>query len=388
MDFGFSEEQEMLRSASRDFLAKECDIAYVRKMMDDDRGYTDKVWKQMAELGWMGLILPEQYGGSGLTFVDLVVVLEEMGKLVTPGPFFSTVALGGVALLEGGSDAQKQQWLPKLAEGKLVATVAQLEPSGRWDAGGIALEAKKDGAGYRLSGTKLFVPDGHTADLLIVAARTSGSTGKDGVSLFLVDGKAPGVQTTLLKTMDQTRKLAEVKLENVAVGADRVLGAAGDGWRLIERIVDRAKVALCAEMCGGAQRVLDMSVDYAKVREQFGRPIGSFQAIQHKCANMLVQVESAKSATYYAAWAAANDVAEAHLAVCMAKAYTSDAYRFVSGEGIQIHGGIGFTWEHDMHLFFKRAKGSEVTFGDATWNRELVAQLVLDKVDEEVVAHG
>jgi len=377
MDFGFSEEQEMLRSAARDFLAKECDITYVRKMMDDDRGYTDKVWKQMAELGWMGLILPEQYGGSGLSFVDLVVVLEEMGKLVTPGPFFSTVALGAVALLEGGSNAQKQQWLPKIADGTLVATVAQLEPSGRWDADGIALEAKKDGAGYRLSGTKLFVPDGHTADLLIVAGRTSGSKGKDGVSLFLVDRKAPGVQTTLLKTMDQTRKLAEVKLENVAIGADRVLGAAGDGWRLIDRIVDRAKVALCAEMCGGAQRVLDMSVEYAKVREQFGKPIGSFQAIQHKCANMMVQVESSKSATYYAAWAVANDVAEAPLAAAMAKAYCSDAYRVVAGEGIQIHGGIGFTWEHDMHIYFKRAKSSEVTFGDATWNREIVAQHVL-----------
>ena len=376
MDFGFSEEQEMLRSASRDFLAKECDIPYVRKMMDDDRGYTDKVWKQMAELGWMGLILPEQYGGSGLSFVDLVVVLEEMGKLVTPGPFFSTVALGAVALLEGGSNAQKQQWLPKIADGTLVATVAQLEPSGRWDADGVALEAKKDGAGYRLSGTKLFVPDGHTADMLIVAGRTSGSKGKDGVSLFLVDRKAPGVQTTLLKTMDQTRKLAEVKLENVAIGADRVLGAAGDGWRLIDRIVDRAKVALCAEMCGGAQRVLDMSVEYAKVREQFGRPIGSFQAIQHKCANMLVEVESSKSITYYAGWAVAKDVAEAPLAAAMAKAYCSDAYRHTAGEGIQIHGGIGFTWEHDMHLYFKRAKSSEVTFGDATWNRELVAQLI------------
>jgi alkylation response protein AidB-like acyl-CoA dehydrogenase len=225
MDFGFSEEQEMLRSAARDFLAKECDMAYVRKMMDDERGYTDKVWRQMAELGWMGLTLPEAYGGSGLSFVDLVVVLEEMGRLVTPGPFFSTVAQGAVALLEGGSDAQRQAWLPKLAEGKLVATVAQLEPSGRWDADGIALEAKPDGAGYRLSGTKLFVPDGHTADLLIVAGRTPGSTGSDGVGLFLVDRAAKGVRTTLLKTMDQTRKLAEVTLENVTVGADRVLGA-------------------------------------------------------------------------------------------------------------------------------------------------------------------
>jgi len=376
MDFGFSEEQEMLRTAARDFLAKECDSTYVRKMMDDERGYADGFWRHMAALGWMGLALPEAYGGSGLSFIDLVVVLEEMGRVVAPGPFFSTVVQGAVALMEGGSDAQKQELLPKVAEGKALLSVAQLEPSGRWDADGVTLEAKKDGAGFRLSGTKLFVPDGHTADVLIVAARAPGSKGRDGIGLFLVDGKAAGVKTSLLKTMDQTRKLAEVTLQNVAVGNDRVLGDAADGWRLLERIVDRGKVGLCAEMCGGAQRVLEMSVDYAKVREQFGRPIGSFQAIQHKCANMLVEVESSKSITYYAGWAVANDVAEAPLAAAMAKAYCSDAYRHTAGEGIQIHGGIGFTWEHDMHLYFKRAKSSEVTFGDATWNRELVAQLI------------
>ena len=376
MDFGFSEEQEMLRTSARDFLGKECPMTHVRKMMEDDRGFTDAEWKQMAELGWMGLILPEDAGGSGLDFVDMVVVLEEMGRAVMPGPFFSTVILGGVALTEGGSAAQKQEFLPKLAEGKLRATLAQLEPSGRWDAEGVQLAAKKDGAGYSLSGTKLFVPDAHTADLLIVAGRAPGSKGTEGLSLFLVDAKAKGVTTTLLKTMDQTRKLCEVKLDGVAVGADRVLGTAGQGWKLLDRIVDRGKVGLCAEMCGGAQKVLEMSVEYAKVREQFGKPIGSFQAIQHKCANMLVEVESSKSATYYAAWAVANDVAEAPLAAAMAKAYCSDAYRHTSGEGIQIHGGIGFTWEHDMHIYFKRAKSSEVTFGDATWNRELVAQLI------------
>jgi alkylation response protein AidB-like acyl-CoA dehydrogenase len=304
------------------------------------------------------------------------VVLEEMGRSVLPGPFFSTVILGGVALMEGGSAAQKKEYLPRLGTGELRVTLAQLEPSGRWDAEGVQLAAKKDGAGYTLSGTKLFVPDAHTADLLIVAGRAPGSTGADGLSLFLVDAKAKGVTTTLLKTMDQTRKLCEVKLDGVAVGADRVLGAPGAGWKLLDRIVDRGKVGLCAEMCGGAQKVLEMSVDYAKVREQFGKPIGSFQAIQHKCANMLVEVESSKSATYYAAWAVANDVPEAPLAAAMAKAYCSDAYRHTAGEGIQIHGGIGFTWEHDMHIYFKRAKSSEVTFGDATWNRELVAQLI------------
>jgi len=374
MDFGFSEEQEMLRTSARDFLAKESPMTYVRRMMEDDRGFTDEQWRKMAELGWMGLVLPEAHGGAGLTFVDLAVVLEEMGRVVLPGPFFSTVVLGGVALAEAGTAAQKEELLPKLAAGKLRATLAQLEPSGRWDADGIQLEARQAGGGYTLSGTKLFVPDAHTADLLVVAGRAPGSSGAEGITLFLVDARATGVQTTLLKTMDQTRKLCEVALDKVAVPADRVLGAAGQGWQLLDRIVDRGKVAMCAEMCGGAQRVLEMSVEYAKVREQFGRPIGSFQAIQHKCANMLVEVESSKSATYYAAWAVANDVAEGPLAAAMAKAYCSDAYRHTAGEGIQIHGGIGFTWEHDMHIYFKRAKSSEVTFGDATWNRELVAR--------------
>ena len=376
MDFGFSEEQEMLRKSARDFLAAESPMTYVRRMMEDDRGFTDAQWKQMAELGWMGLILPEQYGGAGGDFVDMVVVLEEMGRAVLPGPFFATVVLGGVALLEGGSDGQKASFLPKIAAGDLRVTLAQLEPNARWDAEGIELQARKDGGGYRLAGTKLFVPDAHTADVIIVAGREPGSKGAEGVTLFLVDAGAPGVKATLLKTMDQTRKLCEVVLEDVRVPADRVLGQPGAGWKLLDRVVDRGKVGLCAEMCGGAQKVLEMSVEYAKVREQFGRPIGSFQAIQHKCANMLVEVESSKSATYYAAWAVANDVAEAPLAAAMAKAYTSDAYRHTAGEGIQIHGGIGFTWEHDMHIYFKRAKSSEVTFGDATWNREIVAQLI------------
>ena len=376
MDFGFSEEQELLRSSARDFLAKECPMTFVRQMMDDDRGFSDAYWKQMADLGWMGLIVPEEHGGSGLTFVDLVVVLEEMGKVVMPGPYFSTVLTGAVALIEGGSAAQQGAYLPKIADGSLRATLAQLEPSGRWDADGIQATAAKQGGGWVLSGTKLFVPDAHVSDLLVVAARVPGSRGTDGLGLYLVDANAKGVTTSLLKTMDQTRKLCEVKLDGVAVGADRLLEGHGGGWKLLDRIVDRGKVGLCAEMCGGAQRVLDMSVEYAKVREQFGRPIGSFQAIQHKCANMLVEVESSKSVTYYAAWAVANDVAEAPLAAAMAKAYCSDAYRHTAGEGIQIHGGIGFTWEHDMHLYFKRAKSSEVTFGDATWNRELVAQYI------------
>jgi alkylation response protein AidB-like acyl-CoA dehydrogenase len=377
MDFGFSEEQDMLRQSVRGFLEAECPMTYVRQMMEDERGFSEEQWAKMVALGWTGLIIPEEYGGAGLTMVDMVVVLEEMGKVVFPGPFFASTILGGLAIDLGGTAAQKQQWLPKLADGSLRATLAQVEESGRWDADGIQLAAQAAAGGFTVSGTKLFVHDAHNADLLIVPVRTGGA-GVDGVTLLVVERKAKGVAVRVLKTMDQTRKLCEVTFDGVSVGKEAVLGEVGKGWPLLDRLVDRAKVALCGEMCGGAQKVLEMSVEYAKVREQFGKPIGSFQAIQHKCANMMVQVESAKSATYYAAWAVANDVPEAHLAACMAKAYTSDAYRFVSAEGIQIHGGIGFTWEHDMHLYFKRAKGSEVTFGDATWNRELVAQVVLD----------
>jgi alkylation response protein AidB-like acyl-CoA dehydrogenase len=376
MDFGFSEEQELLRKSAADFLNKECPMTYVRQMMEDERGYSDELWNKMAELGWMGLIYPEEFGGAGLTMVDLVVVLEEMGRVVLPGPFFSTVCLGGLAILEAGNSEQKHKLLPDMATGKTKATLALLEENARWDEKGVNLKAKarRGGKGYQLSGVKLFVPDAQVADVLVCAARTS-----DGVALFLVDRQQAGVSTTLLKTMDQTRKLCEVRLDKVQVGPAAVLGGSGKGWDALSRILDCSKVALCAEMCGGAQKVLDMSVEYAKVREQFGRPIGSFQAIQHKCANMLVQVESAKSATYYAAWAVANGAPEAPLAAAMAKAYCSDAYRQVSAEGIQVHGGIGFTWEHDMHIYFKRAKGSEVTFGDATWNRELVAQYTLDR---------
>ena len=374
MDFGFSEEQEMLRKSARDFLGKECPMTYVRQMMEDDIGYSKEVWRKMAGLGWMGLVFPEAQGGSGLTMIDLVVVLEEMGRVCLPGPYFATVLLGGVALAEGGNDEQKKRWLTRLASGELKATLALVEPAGRWDAEGVSLEARSDAGGYLLSGTKLFVPDAHTADLILVAARTDKGKGEEGLSLFAVEVPKHGVTITPLKTMDQTRKLCEVVFDNVRVGPEELVGERGKGWATVERVLDRAKVALCAEMCGGAERVLEMSVEYAKVRVQFDRPIGSFQAIQHKCANMLLQVESAKSATYYAAWAVANDVEEAPLAAAMAKAYTSDAFRMVAGEGIQIHGGIGFTWEHDMHLYFKRAKGSEFTFGDATWNRELVAQ--------------
>jgi len=376
MDFGFSPEQDMLRQTARAFLAENCPTAVVRQLLEDERGYKPELWKDMADLGWLGLAFPEEYGGQGLGFVDLTVILEEMGAVLLPSPFFASVLLAGQTMLIGGSEAQKKTYLPKIADGSLIATLAMTEPSGRFDAEGITeVKATPTADGFSISGTKLFVPDAHIADVMVVAARTKESGDKSyGLSLFLVEAQSPGISTTLLKTMDQTRKQCEVVFDNVMVGRDRLLGMIDMGWPILQKVLSIATAALCAEMVGGAQRVLDMSVAYAKERVQFGRPIGSFQAIKHKCSEMMLQVESAKSAAYYAAWAVDEDAPEAPLAVSMAKAYCSDAYRYTAGEGIQVHGGIGFTWEHDMHLYFKRAKYSEFTFGDATHHRELVAQ--------------
>jgi alkylation response protein AidB-like acyl-CoA dehydrogenase len=377
MDFGFNEEQEMLRASARKFLENECTSEFVRKRMAEDAGVTEEFWTKLAEQGWLGLIYDEEYGGSGLGIVDLTVLMEEMGRAVMPGPFFSTVLLGGLTIKEAGSAAQKKEWLSKIAAGKAKATLAWTEPNARWDAAGVTTTAKESGKGFVLNGVKLFVPDAHLADVLVVVARTrEGKSPEDGIGLFLVPKGAKGLEVKLLPTMDQTRKICEVRLNDVSVGADAVLGDKHGGWAPLTRVLERATVALCAEMCGGAQRVLDMTTDYAKIRIAFGKPIGSYQGVKHKAADMLVDVENAKSLTYYAAWAVDENVPDAPLAASMAKAYTSDAYRKVSGAGIQLHGGIGFTWEHDLHLYFKRAKSSEFTFGDATYHREKVAQLI------------
>ena len=376
MNFGFNEEQELLRNTARKFFENECPSDTVRRLMETPEGINAELWKKLAEQGWLGLIFPEPYDGMALGLVDLVVLMEEMGRAVAPGPYFSTVLLGGLAILEAGSDAQKKEWLPKIAAGDKRAAFAWMEPSAQLGPAGITLTAVEKGGKYTLSGTKLFVHDAHTADALVVAARTRPGAGADGVSLFLVPKGTKGLTVTLLPTMDQTRKLCEVACAEVVVGADALLGAAGAGWAPLARVLDRATVALCAEMCGGAQKVLDMTVEYAKIRQAFGRPIGSYQGVKHRAADMLVDVENSKSITYYAAWALDENSPEAPLAVSMAKAYVSDAFRRVAAAGIQLHGGIGFTWEHDLHLYFKRAKGSEFTFGDATHHRERVAQLV------------
>jgi alkylation response protein AidB-like acyl-CoA dehydrogenase len=376
MDFGFNQEQELLRNTARKFLENECTSEFVRARMAEPAGVTDAFWTKLAEQGWTGLVYPEEFGGTGLGFVDLTVLMEEMGRAVMPGPFFSTL-LGGLTILEAGSAAQKKEWLTKIAGGEAKAALAFTEPNARWDAAAVAVTAREAGGKYTLSGTKLFVLDAHVADVIVVVARTRESKSpEEGLSLFLVPKGARGLTVKLLPTMDQTRKLCEVKFDDVVVGAEALLGPRDGAWAPLARVLDRATVALCAEMCGGAQRVLDMTTEYAKIRIAFGKPIGSYQGVKHRAADMLVESENAKSLTYYAAWAVDENVPEAPLAASMAKAYASDAFRKIAGAGIQLHGGIGFTWEHDLHLYFKRAKSSEFTFGDATYHRERVAQLI------------
>jgi len=377
MDIGFTEEQELLRDTARRFLESECNTQFVRRRMAEPAAVTDEFWQKLAEQGWLGIIYPEEEGGSGLGLVDLVVLMEEMGRAVMPGPFLSTVLLGGAAIGDAGTPAQRQQWLPQIAAGTAKAALAWTEPDLRWDAAGVTASAREAAAGFTLSGTKLFVGDAHLADILVVAARTrDGSTMEDGVSLFLVPKDTPGLAITVLPTIDETRKLCEVRLDNVVLPMAALIGERHRGWVPLSRVIARATVALAAEMCGGAQQVLDMTVAYAKIRIAFGKPIGSYQGVKHQAADMLVAIENAKSLTYYAAWAMDQGLEEAPLAVSMAKAAASDMYRKVAGTGIQLHGGIGMTWEHDLQLYFKRARASEVAFGDATWHRERVAQLM------------
>ncbi len=369
MNFAFSEEQEELRRIVRSFLEDKSPETEVRRLMETTEGFDTAVWSQMAEqLGLQGLIVPEEFGGSGYSYIELIVVLEEMGRALLCAPFFSTVALAANTLIHSGDDAAKAAHLPGIASGETIATLAFTEENGRWDESGITMEAAASGDGFTLSGTKMYVLDGHTANLILVAARTA-----KGVSLFAVDADAAGLTRTPLATMDQTRKQARLEFSNTPA---TLVGTEGEGWSVLERVLDLAAVALAAEQVGGAQQVLDMSVEYAKVRVQFGRPIGSFQAIKHKCADMLLEVESAKSAAYYAGWCAAELNDELPSVASLAKAYCSEAYFHATAENIQIHGGIGFTWEHPAHLYFKRAKSSELLFGDPVYHRELLAQRI------------
>jgi alkylation response protein AidB-like acyl-CoA dehydrogenase len=369
MNFAFTEEQEELRKTVRQFLDAKSPETAVREQMETETGFDPAVWSQMGEqMGLQGLIVPEEFGGSGYGYVELGIVLEEMGRALLCAPFFSTVVLAANTLIHSGDAAAKAAYLPGIASGETIATLAFTEPSGKWDESGITATATKSGDSWSITGTKSFVIDGATANLIIVAARTSA-----GVSLFAVDGGAAGLTRTSLSTMDQTRKQAKLELASTP---GTLIGTDGGGWAILSTVLDLAAVGLAAEQVGGAQKVLEMAVEYAKVRVQFGRPIGSFQAIKHKCADMLLEVESAKSAAYYGMWCASEMNDELPSVASLAKAYCSEAYFHATAENIQIHGGIGFTWEHPAHLYFKRAKSSELLFGDPTYHRELLAQRI------------
>lgn len=375
MDFGLSEEQVMLKTSAREFLEKECPKKLVRQMMDDERGYSPELWRKMADLGWHALVFPEQYGGVGSSFLDLAILIEEMGRALVPGPFVSTIVHCGRPIATFGTEQQKQQLLPAIASGELIMTLAYAESGGGLEAGDIATHAAPSGDDFIINGEKSFVPDAHVADRVLCVARTTTEPDPEkGVTVFLVDARSPGVHVKVMKTITG-EKLCEVAFNGVRVPRSSILGELDKGWPIVRRVLDEAAVAECAWMTGGARWVMETSIDYACKRIQFGVPIGSFQAIQHKCADMAVEVEGATSVTYYAAWAVSEDVPDMSLAASIAKAWCSETYKHAALHGTQIHGGIGYTWDHDMHLYLKQAKSCEVAFGDASYHRERVARL-------------
>ena len=380
MDVSLSNVQLDIAKEARRFLDKECPTDYVRDMYEDERGFTDEIWAKMIEMDWMRVHIPEPYGGIGMDQMDLIMVLEEMGRAVLPGPFFSTVLLAAEAMMAAGNDSQKERYLPGIAAGEIRGTLALHEPDGGADLGYIQMEARADGDGFVLDGTKISVPDAHVADFLVCAARTKpGSDLTQGITLFLVDLSADGVSVSMLPTMDGTRKLCAVDFTAVQVSPEAILGEPHKGWKHLRRVLQRAQVGLCAECVGGAQRAMEIATEYAKIRVQFDQPIGAFQAIKHRCAQMYVEVESSRSILYWAAWAQDHgDPKEAALAASVAKAYCSEAYTHVSTAGIQILGGTGFAWENEMQLYLKRAKANEQALGDPIYHREQVITLLTD----------
>jgi len=375
MEFKLNEEQEMLKTMARDFLAKECPKTYVRKMMEDEVGFSRDLWKKMANVGWLGLIFPEEYGGSGANFRNLSILCEEMGRALLPGPFLQTVLMVGMPILTVGTKEQKKEYLPRIVAGDMICTTAVLEEDGDFWPDGVQLKATQRGNDYILSGTKLFVNNAKGVDYILVAARTRrATTPEDGITLFLLDTTEWGIYIAPLKTMDQTRPQFEVKFNQVAVPASNIIGELHHGWPILKEAALKTTAAICAEMVGGGEWVLETTVNYAKERKAFGVPIGSFQVIKHKCADMFSGLEYARSLMEWAAEAVKENNPDASKAVSMAKSYCGDTYRMVCDHGVQIHGGIGFTWDHDMHLYFKRARSSDTAFGDAYYHRELVGK--------------
>ena len=378
MDLALDETQQMLKNSARDFLSRECTPEVVRAMEKDERGYSTELWDQMVTLGWTGLPFPEEHGGTAASFLDLAVLVEEMGRALAPVPFLSTVVLGGLTVMEAGNDDQRRKIIPDICRGQAILTLAVLEDSASYSPGGIHLQAQEQGAAFVLNGTKLFVPDGQVADLLIVAARTSphapesDTNPEEGITLFLVPTASDGVEVTSNLTIASDRQ-ARIAFNNVSVPASSVLGQVGAGWPVLSNALQRASTAKCVEMAGGADAVLEMTVEYAKNRVQFGRPVGSFQAVQHHCANMATDVEGIRLAALQAAWRI-SESEDASQEVALAKAWVSDAYQRVCATAHQCHGAIGFTQEHNLQLYTRRARMQETAYGDGNYHRELMAQ--------------
>jgi len=373
MDLGLSEEQEMLKASARDFLQKECPKRLVRQLDEGDEGYSSELWQKMAKQGWMGLVFPEKYGGNGGSFLDLIVLLEEMGYNILPGPFFSTVVLGGLTILATGSEEQKTEFLPKIASGETILSLALTEPTASYEAVSVKTEAIARNGKYVINGIKLFVLNANVADYILCVARTKKTKNpEDGITIFLVDAKSQGVKCNLLRTLARDKQ-CEVIFNNVTVPKKNIIGKTDAGWPIMKDVLEKATVAKCAEMVGGAQAALDMAVNYAKERVQFGQPIGSFQAIQHHCANMVTDVSGSRFITYKAAWKVSEGL-PATADVAIAKTWTGEAYGRVTLLAHQIFGAIGFTMDHDIHLYYRQAKAGEIIFGDADFQRAIVAR--------------
>ena len=370
MDFGFNETQQMLRSTARDFLEAECTEAYVRSMELENSGYTPELWDKMARQGWIGLVFPEKFGGVGMGFLELTILLEEMGRALLPGPYFPTVLLSGLTILEAGNEAQKKEWIPKITSGQLISTLAFTEFSASLNPVDINLSAEFNNGVFMLNGTKLFVPHANIADLLIVVART-GKSDQD-LTMFLVPKSAQGISENQLKTIASDRQ-SEVTFTNVIVDERNVLGSVNGSWPILQKILGIAAVAKSAEMLGSCDKVLEMTLDYVTHRTQFGRPIGTFQAIQHHCANMSIDLEGSRHLTYQATWRLANNM-ESSSEIAMAKAWVSEASQRICATAHQCHGAIGFTKEHSLQLYSRRVKANEIAFGDSDYHFEKVAQ--------------
>jgi alkylation response protein AidB-like acyl-CoA dehydrogenase len=370
MKLTLTEEQEMLKKTARDFLAEKCTKKFVKQMEESETGYSKELWQEMAELGWMGLVFPEKYGGGDMSFLDLAVLLEEMGRACLPGPFFSTVVLGGLPILDIGSEEQKQEYLPRLIRGEKIFTLALNEPGyHNYDASSVMVDATPYNGNHIIKGTKLFVPDAHIADYLLCVARNKS---ENGVTIFLADAKSPKIKCTVLNTIAGD-KLCEVLFNQIPVPKANILGQPGQAESAVQKIIERAAVGKCCEMVGNIQRVLEMTIDYAKERKQFDRPIGSFQVIQHYCADMATDVDGVRFSTYQAAWMLSEGL-PCRKEVAIAKAWAGEASQRVLSLAHQIHGAIGVTMEHDLHFYTRRAKAGELAFGDANFYREIVAK--------------